>query len=179
LTTPAKVYEAIQKTIASGCPSAKRIQEDVDRILSTLQRIIDAKGSYISDSARHGVREERRRITLEEKEEKGKHMNRQDPRVVQKFHDMFEKLTSGRGLPFKIDTTQLPLFAIDDVESGDEEVSDEESDEVSDSVSSCRGDLDPAGGTITSNEDESMTDAAPIDSDEGSVMEDEGNIVSD
>lgn len=121
LATPAKVYDAIQRTIASGCPSKKRIQEDVDRIPATLQRIIDAKGAYISDSARHGVREEKRRNSQEEKEEIEMCKSRQDPKVVQKFHDMFDKLRTGKGLPFIIDTTEMPLFAIGDADSDEEE----------------------------------------------------------
>jgi hypothetical protein len=59
--TPHKVFDALQRTIDAGCPSATRIAEDVHIIWEkTSNRIIDAKGTYIADclnkATRHGVR---------------------------------------------------------------------------------------------------------------------------
>lgn len=66
--TPNQIYKSLCRTIGEGrCPPAKRIEEDICRIRKeTLQRIIDAEGTYIEDKAdkptqsrrqvRHGVR---------------------------------------------------------------------------------------------------------------------------
>jgi hypothetical protein len=49
--TPAKVFDVLQCTIAAGCPSAHRIQQDVKRIFEdTLRRIVEVQGCYIEDS---------------------------------------------------------------------------------------------------------------------------------
>jgi hypothetical protein len=70
--TPRKVYSSLQRTIQAGCPSKTRIKEDINRVfLETLQRILEAKGTYIEDdsrkSVRHGVREEARLSAKSEK----------------------------------------------------------------------------------------------------------------
>jgi hypothetical protein len=46
--TSAKVFQSLQRTIAEGCPSNKRMSQDVNRIFEeTLGRILGAKGCFI------------------------------------------------------------------------------------------------------------------------------------
>jgi hypothetical protein len=55
--TPVKVYASLQRTLAAGCPSPKRIAEDINRIWKeTLGRIIAAEGCYIEDSSKKIIR---------------------------------------------------------------------------------------------------------------------------
>jgi hypothetical protein len=58
-----KVFDALQWTLKSGCPSKKRIKEDLFCVYEeTLQHIIDAEGIYIEDSSKkivgNGIRGE-------------------------------------------------------------------------------------------------------------------------
>jgi hypothetical protein len=99
--TPAKVYDALQRTITAGCPSPLRIAQDIKRIFEeTLGRIVEAQGCYIEDSsgriARSGVRAEAaaecKRETLPV-----------DASALTSFHKMVEKMTSGGGVSFVFD----------------------------------------------------------------------------
>ena len=99
--TPAKVYDALQRTITAGCPSPLRIAQDIKRIFEeTLGRIVEAQGCYIEDSsgriARSGVRAEaaaeykRKTIPV-------------DASALTSFHKMVDKMTSGGGVSFVFD----------------------------------------------------------------------------
>jgi hypothetical protein len=51
--TPHQVFSALQRTIQSGCPSEKRIEEDMFCIFNeTLDQIIVAEGIYIEDTSK-------------------------------------------------------------------------------------------------------------------------------
>jgi hypothetical protein len=128
--TPAKVFEALQRTIAAGCPSPKRISEDIGRIFTeTLGRIIAAEGCYIEDSSkkimRHGVRAE---AAAEHKRESVP----VDPSVVAGFQKMVKKMKNGEGLSFLFDEsedvlvndtlTTLPLTDDPDDDDNEEDV---------------------------------------------------------
>ena len=103
--TPRKVYESLQRTIKAGCPSSNRIVEDINRVFcNTLQRIIDANGTYIEDystkSVRHGVRAEaafraKKRETLPV-----------DNAVMELFNGMVQRMKDGGGVSFAIDVKQ-------------------------------------------------------------------------
>ena len=111
LSTPINTFKAIQKTIASGCPLSERILEDTSRIQkSTLDRIIEAKGSYIEDSARHGVRDAARRASLEDARQKEMKFH-VDPNLWNRFESMADKMIEGGGIPF----TTWQLTEIEDV----------------------------------------------------------------
>ena len=67
MSNPTKTFDALERTMRSGSMSPSLIQENFERMFldrpdgtkSTLQRIVDAKGCYIADSAnrdRHGRR---------------------------------------------------------------------------------------------------------------------------
>jgi hypothetical protein len=102
LATPAKVYNALQHTIATGCSSAPLcIAQDVKRIFEeTLGRIVEAQGCYIEESsgriAQSGVRAEAavnfKRETMPV-----------DASVLTSFHKMVKKMTSGGGVSFVFD----------------------------------------------------------------------------
>ena len=109
--TPNKVFSALQRTIKSGCPSKKRIQEDVFRVFDeTLQRIIENKGGYIEDSskkmARQGVRAEAQ----------ARHRERLpvDPAAMQGFNNMLIKMEKGEGVSFLYDLTNDTVLTEDD-----------------------------------------------------------------
>ena len=90
-STPEKIFQSVCRTIKNGTPCAARIIQDVDRIKNeTLQRIIDAKGTYIEDSsgkkARKGVRGEA------EKEAKAERAIMTDPLLLEKFKEMIAKV---------------------------------------------------------------------------------------
>jgi hypothetical protein len=103
-STPSKVFDSLQCTIKSGCPSRSWIVEDVFRVFDeTIQRIIDAKGTYIEDSsmkiARHGVRGEAQ----------ARHKKREvlpvDPVALDGFNHMLAKMEKGDGVGFIYDLT--------------------------------------------------------------------------
>ena len=104
LSTPHRVYSAIERTIKNGCPSNERIAQDIMRIPDTLRRIDAVHGTYIDDNtssatkrlARHGVRGDKEHgennIRLS--------MNTIDPIVQAKFDTMLENMMHGKGVPF-------------------------------------------------------------------------------
>ena len=108
LATPRKVYDAIHRTIASGCPSQDRIREDIETIKrETLDRIIAAKGGYIEDSARGGVRRvaqaeenERRGAAAAAARKEDKQANTVDKKVLVKFEALVDSIGAGEGLPY-------------------------------------------------------------------------------
>jgi hypothetical protein len=92
----------------------ERIVEDIDRIKDeTLQRIVDANGTYIEDStgkgARHGVRlDAQQEAEKAEKRKKERNVIKADPAVVKSFDDMFKNLQNGTlpgGVPCMFDMT--------------------------------------------------------------------------
>jgi hypothetical protein len=103
--TPRKVYNSLQRTIKAGCPSSHRIVEDIKRVFcNTLQRIINANGTYIEDysskRARHGVRAEaafraKKRETLPV-----------DNAMMDLFNGMVQRMKDGGGVSFAIDVKQ-------------------------------------------------------------------------
>ena len=92
--TPNNAERAIDRTIKAGCPSSQRILEDCNSCLRNFERIIKAKGCYISDSGRSGVRDEARRESKEENI-----MLKSDPAAVERFQEMFSSMRDGNGLP--------------------------------------------------------------------------------
>jgi hypothetical protein len=107
--TPRKVYESLQRTIAAGCPSSNRIIEDISRVFcSTLQRIIDANGTYIEDSStkkiRHGVRAEAASI-----ERKKRETLPVDSAMMDHFLGMVDRMKEGGGVTFAVDETMEEL----------------------------------------------------------------------
>ena len=132
LATPAKVFDAIERTIASGCPSTARIEADIKRIHeSTLDRIIDAKGGYIEDSARHGVRKEAQKAQKEQEEEDAAaavdedDKNRVDNTVKARFDALVDGMLAGGGVLFA-----KPQLA--EVVSVDEDEEDDVEDHIED-----------------------------------------------
>jgi hypothetical protein len=101
-STPHKIYSGICRTLSHNCPVEERMVEDIDRIKNeTLQRIVDADGTYIEDStgkgARHGVRLVAQRDVI-----------KTDPDIVKSFDDMFQSLQKGTlagGVPCMFDLT--------------------------------------------------------------------------
>ena len=133
--TPRKVYSALQRTIKAGCPSSHRIFEDINRVFSrTLQRIIDANGTYIEDDSkkmvRHGVRAEAASIQKKKRESLPV-----DNAALEAFNGMVQRMKVGGGVSFAIDVQKgdeeifaTSLEMIDIVESEDEESDEEEED---------------------------------------------------
>jgi hypothetical protein len=104
--TPKKVYSALQRTIKAGCPSSTRIFADIDRVFSsTLQRIIDASGTYIEDDSkkmvRHGVRAEAASIQKKKRESLPV-----DNAALELFNGMVQRMKEGLGVSFAIDVQQ-------------------------------------------------------------------------
>jgi hypothetical protein len=102
--TPVKVYDSLQRTLAAGCPSPKRIAEDVKRIFKeTLGRVVEAEGCYIEDSskkiARSGVRAEA------EREHKRSETIPVDALAMTGFKNMLQKMKNCGGVSFEIDLT--------------------------------------------------------------------------
>ena len=134
--TPQKVYSSLQRTIQAGCPSKMRIQEDIHRVfLETLQRILDAKGTYIEDnsrkSVRHGVREEARLA------EKKRETLPVDDAMLDLFSEMIKKMKDGGGVTFDFDSPNEneeafanALQTRDNEEGDEDECEDEEGDDV-------------------------------------------------
>jgi hypothetical protein len=133
--TPRKVYSALQRTINAGCPSSNRIFEDTDRVFcSTLQRIIDANGTYIEDDSRkkvrHGVRAEAASI-----EKKKRESLPVDNAVMELFHGMVQRMKGGGGVSFAIDVKQgdeetfVTSLETRDNEEGEDEDEDGDEDE--------------------------------------------------
>lgn len=118
LRTPKLTFQAITKTINSGCPSVERIREDIEKIVPILSRIIENNGGYVEDRLvkRHGVRGET------EKEDK---RNTVDPVVLQKFFNRFKEMEQGGGVMFKY-TEAPPLVELEDVEVSEEDDEQEE-----------------------------------------------------
>jgi len=101
--TPKKVYNALQRTLKSGCPSKKRIQEDVFQVFDEmLQQIIDAEGIYIEDSSkkivRSGVHGEKEALVKRE-------ALPIDPVALDGFNCMLTKMENGEGVRFGYDLT--------------------------------------------------------------------------
>jgi hypothetical protein len=97
-STPHKIYRSICRTLETNCPVAERIVEDIDRIKDeTLQRIVDANGTYIEDSTGKGTRHGVRLDAQQEAEERKKERNviKADPAIVKSFDDMFKNLQNG------------------------------------------------------------------------------------
>lgn len=113
LRTPKLAFQAIQKTIKSGCPSSARVREDIEKIVGTLDRIIESNGGYIEDKSirRHGVREEA------EREDR---INSVDPAVMTKFLQRFEQMENGAGVMFNYSETP-PLVSLEEVDVVQEE----------------------------------------------------------
>lgn len=135
--TPGKVYESLQRTIAAGCPSTKRIAEDIKRIFSdTLGRIVEADGCYIEDSSkkfiRNGVRKE---AAAEHKRE----TIPVDASAMAGFNRMLEKMKNGAGVSFLIDLpdemsndtlTTIPVTDDEEYDDGRKEVNNDDDEDV-------------------------------------------------
>ena len=113
-----------------------RIQEDIHRVfLETLQRILDAKGTYIEDnsrkSVRHGVREEARLA------EKKRETLPVDNAMLDLFSEMIKKMKDGGGVTFDFDSPNEneeafanALQTRDNEEGDEDECEDEEGADV-------------------------------------------------
>ena len=96
--TPRKVYDAIQRTIAAGCPSPQRISQDIKRIFEeTLQRIVEAKGCYIEDSSKKIERTGYRAVAAAEYKRQNLPV---DASALATFHKMVANMESGGGVSF-------------------------------------------------------------------------------
>lgn len=140
--TPGKVYESLQRTIAAGCPSTKRIAEDIKRIFSeTLGRIVEAQGCYIEDSSKTIVR---RGVRAEAAAEHKRETIPVDASVMNGFNNMLEKMKNGAGVSFLIDLTDenkvmemsndtlttIPVTDDEDDDDGRKEEEEEDDDDV-------------------------------------------------
>jgi hypothetical protein len=96
--TPTKVYDALQRTIAAGCPSPNRISQDIKRIWEeTLQRIVEAKGCYIEDSSKQI---ERSGVRAEAAAQYKRETIPVDASALATFHKMVDNMKSGGGVSF-------------------------------------------------------------------------------
>jgi hypothetical protein len=101
--TPAKVYESLQRTIAAGCPSPKRISEDIKRIFEeTLGRIVEAEGCYIEDDSKKIVRSG---VRAEAAQQHKRETIPVDASALTRFNTMVEKMQNGGGVSFLFDMT--------------------------------------------------------------------------
>ena len=121
LATPKKAYEPIQRTIKSGCPHKTRIMEDIERIPRTMQRIIEARGTYIADSEglRNGTRDDARREALRDTI---------DSTVMARFLEGIGNMKEGKGVLFKvpIQLTELQCVPVMEDDTDDIGASQEE-----------------------------------------------------
>jgi hypothetical protein len=107
--TPTKLYHSILRTLDAGCPSPARIEEDCFRIFdSTLERIIEAEGCYIEDSALkdrrggRGVRGAAAAAVLEEK--KAKNSIKVDAALEPLFKSMINNVLAGnQAAPYRVE----------------------------------------------------------------------------
>ena len=100
-STPQKIYTSICRTIKADCPIQERMVEDIERIKNeTLQRIVDAEGTYIEDSTgkgtRHGVRGA---AQIEELAKKRKPRIKADPDAIKSFYAMAAQVEKGTRPP--------------------------------------------------------------------------------
>jgi hypothetical protein len=127
--TPHATYQSLIRTINSGSPPEQRIIADCDRIInSTLQRIIDARGCYIDDSAsktRNGKRAAAAAVELSHDENL-----KVDPELENLFYRLIDDMDAGKcKVPLVFDvTTQQDDHPLEFVEVGvgEGEVDDEE-----------------------------------------------------
>ena len=139
-STPQKLFQSIQRTIAAGCPSKRRILEDCDRIFDeTLERIQEKDGVYIEDNSkrirpiRHGVRA----AAMREAEEEDRHRNRlalkADPDVLQAWNQRMADLASGKQkVPVLFDLTGDNAVTVVDCEIISVDVEDDLQEEEND-----------------------------------------------
>jgi hypothetical protein len=120
LRTPKHVFDSIERTIKSGCPSKKRIVEDINRIPHVMQLIIEAKGTYLADD---DIKASRKKPTREgargelEREEKLSNVII-DPMVQSKFDSMLADMLSGKGLPYDTFPEEASPMGIASIEDG-------------------------------------------------------------
>lgn len=93
--TPSQIFESVCRTINNKTPTNRRILEDVYRIKeATLQRIVDANGTFIEDSpgkpARGGVRLEA------QKDAQMENAIETDPRLRERFSEMLTAMRENR-----------------------------------------------------------------------------------
>jgi hypothetical protein len=131
-----KVYSSLQRTIQAGCPSKMWIKEDINRVfLETLQRILDAKGTYIEDnsrkSVRHGVCKEAR---LAAKKQETLPV---DNAMLDLFTEMIKKMKDSGGVTIDFDSPNMnketftnTLQTRGNEASDEDEWEDEEGDDV-------------------------------------------------
>jgi hypothetical protein len=94
LSTPKKAFNAIERSIQADCPSVERIAQDISRIPKTIQRIIDADGTYICDSSHTVLKDNQHEPTV-------------DPIVLAAFYSQVESTKEGKGLPYKFQYTKF------------------------------------------------------------------------
>jgi hypothetical protein len=100
---PAKVYESLQRTVAAGCPSPKRIAEDIKQIFEeTLGHIVEAEGCYIEDDSKKIVRS---RVRAEVAQQHKHETIPVDASAMTRFNTMVEKMQNGGGVSFLFDMT--------------------------------------------------------------------------
>lgn len=110
LRTPRHVFDSIERTIRSGCPSTERLYKDIMRIPITLQCIIDSKGVYIADQSTTG---KRKGVRGEAEEESRKRLKMIDPSVQDKFSTLLATMFEGDGVPFRMNDDTI-LLEIED-----------------------------------------------------------------
>jgi hypothetical protein len=130
--TPAKVYESLQRTIAAGCPSPKRISEDIKRIFEeTLERIVEAEGCYIEDDSKKIVRSG---VRAEAEKQHKRETIPVDALAMTHFNTMVEKMQKGNGVSFLFDMTnddgsEMPYDTLTTVSVADDDDDDDDDDE--------------------------------------------------
>ena len=88
LRTPKHVFDALERTLASGCPSKERMKEDMLRIPKTLQQIVDTGGAYIEEENSN----KRKGVRGEAKQDYEKALKLIDPAVQRKFEAMLDTM---------------------------------------------------------------------------------------
>ena len=94
--TPRKVQSALQRTIASGVPTAKRIRHDFYAVFDVaIPAVLAANGTYIDDDTgggRHGHRAARKTAFIKDRDI-GPNQD-----SVQKFAAFVDRLKAGQGV---------------------------------------------------------------------------------
>jgi hypothetical protein len=133
--TPAKVFTSLQRTIVAGCPSPKRIAEDIKRIFEeTLGRIVEAEGCYIEDDSKKIVRSG---VRAEAARQHKRETIPVDASAMTRFNNMVEKMKDGGGVSFLFDFTnddegEMPNDTLTAVPVADDDDDDDDNDDNND-----------------------------------------------
>jgi hypothetical protein len=107
---PKKVFDALQGTPKSGCPSKKHIKEDIFCVYKeTLQCIVNAEGIYIEDSSKKIVQNG---IRGEAEAHNRREALAVDPIALEGFNRILVKMEKGEGVSFVHDLTAVPSSTV-------------------------------------------------------------------